>query len=93
MHGNHTGLFVKGKMIERGLTQIKLARDIGVSHTRLSQWMNGHDIPSDRVIRKVAVKLDLDFEELRLKVEKERYQRERDQLHRKYAEILPADSE
>jgi transcriptional regulator with XRE-family HTH domain len=87
----HTGIIVKSRMNEMKITQKTLSKEIGTSHARLSQWMNGHEIPSDRVIRKVAEQLDLDFEKLRLQAERERYRRDYELLKQKYAEVLKTE--
>lgn len=82
----HTGTLIRARMNEKNITQTELGKAVGTSHTRLSQWINGHDVPSERVVRKVAEKLDLDVETLRIETEKEKFRKEHDQLYHKYDE-------
>lgn len=85
---NRSGTIIQERMNERAIKQTTLAKHIGISHASLSQWMNGHIVPSDRIARAVCKILELDFEQLRTKLQHERYLRESQALQRKYAEVL-----
>ncbi|HLW50932.1 MAG TPA: helix-turn-helix domain-containing protein [Sphingobacteriaceae bacterium] len=51
---------VKLRMVERGLNQKKLSELLGVSTSRVSEYLTGKSEPTLRVAREISVKLDID---------------------------------
>jgi len=50
---------LKLKMYERGLTQAMLSEIIGVSTSRISEYLNGKSEPTLKVARTMCIKLDI----------------------------------
>jgi HTH-type transcriptional regulator/antitoxin HigA len=50
---------LKLKMYEKELTQAKLSEIIGVSPSRVSEYLNGKSEPTLKVAREICVKLDI----------------------------------
>lgn len=51
---------IKLRMYEMGLTQAKLAKMLGVSPSRISDYLNGRAEPTLKVAREMSKKLDID---------------------------------
>ena len=49
-----------GKFRELGLTQAKLAELIGVSASRVSEYLSGKSEPTLRIAKEISAKLDID---------------------------------
>jgi SOS-response transcriptional repressor LexA len=79
-----TGIIIRDRRKELGMSSEVLADAVAVSQSHISRWESGKRVPSDMVIQRVVQKLELDFEEVRVLAEKERYSKERDRLTRKY---------
>ena len=47
-------------MYEMGLTQAKLAELIGVSASRVSEYLSGKSEPTLKIAREISSKLDID---------------------------------
>ena len=88
MKEGKSGSIVYQRIQELGIKQNELGEAIGVSQARISQWLRGHSIPTDRIIRKLAKRLDMDYESLRIVAERERLHRECKLLRQKYSEVL-----
>lgn len=50
---------VKLRMYEMGLTQVKLSEILGVSPSRVSEYLNGKSEPTLKVARTISEKLDI----------------------------------
>lgn len=53
---------IKDEMVERGITQKELAEILGVSPSRISEYMTGKTKPTLKVARLLHQKLDIDAE-------------------------------
>lgn len=51
---------IKLRMYERGLNQKRLSELLGVSTSRVSEYLNGKSEPPLNVAREISVKLDID---------------------------------
>lgn len=51
---------VKLRMAEKGLNQKKLSELLGVSTSRISEYLTGKSEPTLKVAREISVKLDID---------------------------------
>ncbi len=51
---------IKLRMYEKGLNQKRLSELLGVSTSRVSEYLNGKSEPPLNVARKISVKLDID---------------------------------
>ena len=50
----HLTTFLRELMRRRGLLPSSLAADMGISHSTVSRWLKGQDIPSTKSCRKLA---------------------------------------
>ncbi len=50
------------KRIRLGMTQIELAKKIGVGRMTISFWENGRTIPSYNILMSISKVLDIDFD-------------------------------
>lgn len=55
---------VRASLTEHGLTQLQLAKSIGVSSQAVTNWLKGKDFPGPAKLLKLATTLRLSFEEL-----------------------------
>ncbi|WP_373524367.1 helix-turn-helix domain-containing protein [Aquiflexum sp.] len=51
---------IKIRMNERGLNQKNLSELLGVSTSRISEYLNGKSEPTLKIARKISKKLDID---------------------------------
>lgn len=51
---------IKLRMFEKGLTQVALSKLLGVSPSRISDYLSGKSEPTMRVARKISKELDID---------------------------------
>ena len=51
---------IRLRMYEMGLTQVKLAELIGVSASRVSEYLSGKSEPTLRIAKEISAKLDID---------------------------------
>jgi len=51
---------IKLRMIERGLNQKNLSELLGVSTSRISEYLNGKSEPTLKIAREISRKLDID---------------------------------
>lgn len=51
---------IKIRMIERGLNQKNLSELLGVSTSRISEYLNGKSEPTLKIARQISRKLDID---------------------------------
>ena len=51
---------IKLRMYERGLNQKRLSELIGVSTSRISEYLNGKSEPPLKIARDISIKLDID---------------------------------
>lgn len=51
---------IRLRMYEMGLTQAKLAELIGVSASRVSEYLSGKSEPTLKIAREISAKLDID---------------------------------
>ena len=51
---------IKLRMYERGLNQKKLAELLGISTSRISEYLTGKSEPTLKVAREISIKLDID---------------------------------
>lgn len=58
------GQSIKEKRLENGLSQEKLAKEIGVTHAAISFWENGVNIPNVLDCWKIADVLNITIDEL-----------------------------
>ena len=58
------GKSIKEKRLERKLTQSQLAKLIGVTHTAISYWENGINIPNVLDCWKIADVFNISIDEL-----------------------------
>lgn len=65
MAGAHEfGIWLDARMEETGWTQARLARTTGVAQSQISRYRNGEMTPDPATIRKLALALDSDVEEM-----------------------------
>lgn len=55
---------IKFLRIRKGLTQVELAKEVGVSFPTVSSWETGKSIPSPRHLKKLATVLDCSVEQI-----------------------------
>ncbi len=58
------GVLLRQARLSLGLSQAKLAKTVGVSPVFISQLETGQRVPSDRVAKRVAITLDLPWQEV-----------------------------
>lgn len=51
---------IKLRMFEMGLTQTALAALLGISKSRISDYLNGRSEPTLQIARQMSIKLDID---------------------------------
>ncbi len=51
---------IKLRMVEMGLNQKRLSELLGVSTSRVSEYLNGKSEPTLKVAREISIKLDID---------------------------------
>lgn len=82
-----TGKIIEDALEKSNLTLSKVAKRIGVSKAHLSNWKNGKSEPSDTIARAVARELGINFENLRLYLDKERSERKKYKYMKSYLEL------
>lgn len=55
---------IKFLRIRKGLTQVELAKEVGVTFPTVSAWETGKSIPSPRHLKKLATVLDCSVEQI-----------------------------
>lgn len=58
------GKFIKEKRIEKGLTELELAKKISVSELSISKWESGNSFPSTKIMLSLCRELDVTANEL-----------------------------
>jgi len=58
---NVLGLKIYKQRLKKGLSQVELARRIGVSHSMISHYEKGDKSPQIITLEKIAAVLDVDF--------------------------------
>ena len=64
MDNNIIGKSIKEKRLELGFSQQKLAQLIGVTHTAISYWENGVNVPNVPDVWKLADVMNISIDEL-----------------------------
>lgn len=83
----HSGEIVKKALADKNMTQSELARKIGKDQTLISRFITGQPI-SDTTARAIAEALDLDFEELRVHLQRDRFELQREKFGTKFKEVI-----
>ena len=76
----HAGDMVKKVMRDIGMTQVELSRRIGRDQTLISRFLSGKVRISETAARSMAEVLDMDFEELRIQMQKDKLEHQLDRL-------------
>ena len=84
----HSGEIVKAAMKKKDTTQVELARKIGKDQTLISKYLAGRTEISVEVARSMAEVLEIDFEELRRQLKRDKLERRRALLRAEFKEIF-----
>jgi transcriptional regulator with XRE-family HTH domain len=61
---------IRDLRIARGLTQIELAKIVGIHQVQVSYWETGRSVPSGPSLQKIATALDVDANDIELRPRK-----------------------
>lgn len=75
-------------MEKRGLKQTDLAAKIGRDQTLISRYLTGQIEISDTAARSMAEVLNIDFEEMRRQLQRDRFERRKKNLTAEFKEVL-----
>jgi SOS-response transcriptional repressor LexA len=89
----HSGELVKAAMKDKGMTQVELASRIGKDQTLISRYVSGKIEISVEVARSIAEALELDFEELRQQLKRDKLERRREHLRAEFKEIISDEAD
>lgn len=84
----HAGEMVKAVMTAKDMTQTELARRIGKNQTLISRFLSGQAGISTDAARAIAGVLDLDFEELRHQLQRDKLERRKEHMKAEFREVL-----
>ncbi len=84
----HSGEMVKAAMKERGMTQNELARRIGKDQTLISRYLSGQIEISLEAAISIAEVLDIDFQELRHQLQRDKLERRKEKLETQFKDLV-----
>lgn len=84
----HAGEMVKAVMTAKDMTQTELARRIGKNQTLISRFLSGQAGISTDAARAIAGVLELDFEELRHQLQRDKLERRKEHMKAEFREVL-----
>lgn len=84
----HAGEMVKAVMTAKYMTQTELARRIGKNQTLISRFLSGQAGISTDAARAIAGVLELDFEELRHQLQRDKLERRKEHMKAEFREVL-----
>jgi len=84
----HAGEMVKVVMTAKNMTQTQLARRIGKNQTLISRFLSGQAGISTDAARAIARVLDMDFEELRHQLQRDKLERRKEHMKAEFREVL-----
>ena len=84
----HSGEMVKAAMKERGMTQNELARRIGKDQTLISRYLSGQIEISLEAATSIAEVLDIDFQELRHQLQRDKLERRKEKLEAQFKDLV-----
>jgi DNA polymerase V len=87
----HSGEMVKAALKEKGMTQNELARRIGKDQTLISRYLSGQIEISLEAAISMAEVLDIDFQELRRQLQRDKLDRRKEQLRAEFKDVLDED--
>ena len=64
MNPNEISKFIEKARKDKGLTQRKLAKELGVSNTSISKWENGNNLPDISMLEPLSEVLEIDILDL-----------------------------
>ena len=80
-------------MKDKGMTQVELASKIGKDQTLISRYVSGKIEISVEVARSIAEALELDFEELRQQLKRDKLERRKANLRAEFKDIIDEGEE
>ncbi len=84
----HSGEMVKAAMNEKGMTQNELARRIGKDQTLISRYLSGQIEISLEAAISIAEVLDIDFQELRHQLQRDKLERRKEKLEAQFKDLV-----
>lgn len=89
-----SGNAVSSAILKSNRTLTDIAQKCGVSVALLSRWIgdNGY-VPADQSARIIATELGINFDGLRVLLERDRHARAIAKIQRRYAHVLESESE
>ena len=84
----HAGEMVKAVIKAKGMTQTELAQRIGKNQTLISRFLSGKVGISTEAARSIAEVLEMDFEELRHQIQRDKLKRRKEHMKAEFKEVI-----